>query len=197
MSEQALSAKTKLIETAAHLVYRQGWNATGINQILTESKVPKGSFYYYFQTKDDLGAAIVRFGAQKLQDCHARTLLNTALSGRLALEKFFDEQLSLQRKSEWRYGCPIGSFSNEVAATTENIAQACREAFTACERALTVAITRGQTDRSLCFLGDAAKVAIVIAAAWQGGLLRMKTFQSEEPLLLTLKWIFRSLLDIQ
>jgi AcrR family transcriptional regulator len=53
-------AKEKIIEVAADLFYRQGYNATGIQQIIDEAGVSKGTFYTHFKTKDDLGLAYMR-----------------------------------------------------------------------------------------------------------------------------------------
>ncbi len=47
-------ARDKLIKTAVELFYRQGYKATGINQIIAEAGVAKNTFYYYFRSKDDL-----------------------------------------------------------------------------------------------------------------------------------------------
>lgn len=43
-----------ILETAAQPFYRQGYQATSINQIIAEAGVAKGSFYAHFPSKDDL-----------------------------------------------------------------------------------------------------------------------------------------------
>jgi AcrR family transcriptional regulator len=43
-----LNPRDKVIETAERLFRGQGFAATGLTQILTESGAPKGSFYHYF-----------------------------------------------------------------------------------------------------------------------------------------------------
>nr|WGD98073.1 TetR/AcrR family transcriptional regulator [Bacillus safensis] len=43
-----VSTKDKIIQTAALLLRKQGYHATGLNQIIRESGTPKGSLYYYF-----------------------------------------------------------------------------------------------------------------------------------------------------
>src|SRR4051812_6995061 len=80
MAKNTQLSKDKLVETAAALIYRQGWNATGINQILTEAAVPKGSFYYYFESKEDLGVAIVRHHGRRQAQAFAQTLANVAFN---------------------------------------------------------------------------------------------------------------------
>ncbi len=47
-------ARDKIVSTACDLFYRQGYLATGINQITTEAGVAKNTFYYYFPSKDAL-----------------------------------------------------------------------------------------------------------------------------------------------
>ena len=52
--------KDRILETASRLFYTQGYNATGINQILEEAKVAKASLYTHYGSKDELGIAYVK-----------------------------------------------------------------------------------------------------------------------------------------
>jgi AcrR family transcriptional regulator len=47
-------ARQKIIAAALDLFYRQGYLATGINQVIAEAGVSKNTFYYYFPSKEDL-----------------------------------------------------------------------------------------------------------------------------------------------
>lgn len=181
-SEVQAAPKSKLIETAAALVYRQGWNATGINQILGEAKVPKGSFYYYFHSKEDLGVAIIQHHMKSCEAVIQNTFLNQTLSAREAIESYFTFRKNSLQKENWRWGCPVGSFSNEIVDNTEKIAEACREYFTKFHDALAQAIRRGQSDGIIPSERSADKLAMQISSIWQGSLLCMKTLKSEIPL---------------
>ena len=48
------ATRDKLIDSGAELIAQQGYNATGINAVLKTCGVPKGSFYHYFSSKEDL-----------------------------------------------------------------------------------------------------------------------------------------------
>jgi AcrR family transcriptional regulator len=52
-----LGVKERIIETASELFYFQGYNQTGINQILAESGVAKASMYQHFRSKEDIAVA--------------------------------------------------------------------------------------------------------------------------------------------
>ncbi|MFZ4931172.1 TetR/AcrR family transcriptional regulator [Chryseobacterium sp. Mn2064] len=48
------SPRDRIIETTFELFAQQGYNSTGINQIISESNVARASFYQYFKSKEDL-----------------------------------------------------------------------------------------------------------------------------------------------
>ncbi len=52
--------KERILETAHKLFYTQGYNMTGINQILDESKVAKASLYQHFGSKEELGIEYIK-----------------------------------------------------------------------------------------------------------------------------------------
>jgi|SRR5208283_725922 len=53
-------ARQKIIAAALDLFYRQGYLATGINQVIAEAGVSKNTFYYYFPSKEDLCIAYLQ-----------------------------------------------------------------------------------------------------------------------------------------
>ena len=52
--------RERILETAYKLFYTQGYNMTGINQILDEAKVAKASLYQHFGSKEELGVEYIK-----------------------------------------------------------------------------------------------------------------------------------------
>ncbi|WES97309.1 TetR/AcrR family transcriptional regulator [Chryseobacterium arthrosphaerae] len=48
------SPRERIVDTTFQLFTKQGYNSTGINQIISEAEVAKASFYQYFKSKEDL-----------------------------------------------------------------------------------------------------------------------------------------------
>ena len=48
------SVKSKIVSAAWQLFYEKGYNGTTVDDIIELSGTSKGSFYYYFSTKDEL-----------------------------------------------------------------------------------------------------------------------------------------------
>ncbi|HLK28627.1 MAG TPA: TetR/AcrR family transcriptional regulator [Puia sp.] len=54
------SVREQIVSTADRLFYKQGYNLTGINQIIEEAGVAKASLYYHFPSKEDLCVAYLK-----------------------------------------------------------------------------------------------------------------------------------------
>lgn len=54
-----MQPKERILEKTFTLFHKQGYNATGINQIIEEAKVAKASFYQHFKSKEDLCVAFL------------------------------------------------------------------------------------------------------------------------------------------
>lgn len=53
-TEKPNSVKNRIVSTAWKLFYKKGYNETTVDEIIEQSDTSKGSFYYYFKTKDEL-----------------------------------------------------------------------------------------------------------------------------------------------
>lgn len=53
--------KERILETAARLFHQQGYHQTGINQIIKEADVARGSLYLHFPRKEDLCVAYLEY----------------------------------------------------------------------------------------------------------------------------------------
>jgi TetR/AcrR family transcriptional regulator, transcriptional repressor for nem operon len=49
-----------MLDAARRLVVQKGYMAVGLNEILAEAGVPKGSFYHWFDSKDAFGRAMMQ-----------------------------------------------------------------------------------------------------------------------------------------
>ena len=59
------AAKTHLLDTAQRIVGAKGFAAVGLNQLLGAAGIPKGSFYYYFASKEAFGKDLLEHYFQK------------------------------------------------------------------------------------------------------------------------------------
>ncbi|HEX7892829.1 MAG TPA: TetR/AcrR family transcriptional regulator [Terriglobales bacterium] len=103
--------RSRLIQAASTLVYRNGFNETRLADIAAQGDVPPGNVYYYFKTKEEIGAAII---AERLSHIKAfLKKLDDIDSPRERLCAFVRMTLD-NRKVLARGGCPIGTLCTEL-----------------------------------------------------------------------------------
>lgn len=54
-----IHSKDEIVQAGLDLILSKGFNATGVEAILKQAKVPKGSFYNFFPSKEEFGLAII------------------------------------------------------------------------------------------------------------------------------------------
>ena len=111
MMKAQTDKRTRLVETAMKLAYREGFRETSLADIAKAALVPVGNVYYYFKTKEELGEAVVE---RRLEEIRAfRAEMNRWSSPKERLFAFLD---SIQRNKEElaRAGCPLGGLCAEL-----------------------------------------------------------------------------------
>jgi TetR/AcrR family transcriptional repressor of nem operon len=116
-----MSAGTEedLIEAARKLMLRQGYAATGINEICREAGVSKGAFYHFFETKEAVTiAALESFyqsGIEELMSIDVR-----AATAAEALPRFL-ERVAERAPKIWKQGCLLGGLAVEMSLSNETL----------------------------------------------------------------------------
>ena len=59
MPRDGSATRRRILETAERLVIDNGYAATSVDQVIAEAKTSKGAFFHHFQSKLDLGRALV------------------------------------------------------------------------------------------------------------------------------------------
>jgi len=106
------SVKEKLIDVAGRLFHKQGYNLTGINQVIEEADIARGSMYNHFQSKTDLLIAYLEH-FQEGWYRSAEEFLRPITDPKKRLLALFDYRIRRQQRVEFS-GCPFTKISAEI-----------------------------------------------------------------------------------
>lgn len=121
-------SEQKIIETAMQLFQRQGFNATGVNQIITEASVAKSAFYSCFDSKLDLVLAYLDVFQQKWYESLI-PFLYSFKEPKDQLLGLFEFRIYYQEKYMFP-GCPFTKINSEIGFKNEMLAVRVREGKT-------------------------------------------------------------------
>lgn len=179
----AMRGKTReeIIRRGAELIHAQGYHATGIQQILQASGIPKGSFYFYFKSKEDYGREIIDHFTSLISNTFLRYLNDSKTPAMRRLEKLFDYYESAFQKNGCSLGCPIGNLSLELADGNDRLR---KHLMTVIEKLIShieLCLDEAKSDRSISADLNTADAARFIFHGFEGAILHMKVVKGIEP----------------
>src|ERR1700742_3854552 len=121
-------SRAALLDSAATLFRRQGYAATGVNQILDTADVKAGSLYHHFPDgKQALAAAVVDSAGGEIERL-LRRFLDSDASVADIVDGWID-LLTVQLASDQRDGCPIEPIATESVNASPRVREASARAF--------------------------------------------------------------------
>jgi TetR/AcrR family transcriptional regulator, lmrAB and yxaGH operons repressor len=121
-------SRAALIDNAATLFRRQGYAATGLNQILDEAGVKAGSLYHHFPCgKQQLAAAVVESAGADIEQL-LRRFLSTGRPVADIVDRWID-LLAAGLAGDHRDGCPIEPIATESVNASPSVRAASARAF--------------------------------------------------------------------
>jgi len=167
-------AKQHIIECASRLMHLQGYNHTTLDDVLKESGVGKGNFYYYFRSKEELGYAIIEGNLKGFSDQVLGRAFGNQKDAIAQIDDFLDIILELHRQSNCAGGCPMGNMAMEMSDIHEGFRKKIQEVFERWREQLAGALQRAKTLGQLSDHLDPARLAQFIIAGVEGGILLTK-----------------------
>jgi AcrR family transcriptional regulator len=118
-TKKAIATRRRIVENAANLIFSQGYTRTKLEQVLLSANVQKGNFYYYFESKDDLGLAVIReFGRSKVLEW-LETVVKEGIDPWDNLNELV-AQISLSPEVLKGHGNPVSNLALELAGVSED-----------------------------------------------------------------------------
>lgn len=115
------SVNERILDTASRLFYLQGFNATGINQIIAEADIAIGSLYKHYKSKNDL---LYHYLEQEAKTYFAdlEDYLKDEKQPVLKIIKLLDYRIKLQEEADY-LGCHFIKINAEMGRQDKRIEQ--------------------------------------------------------------------------
>ncbi|PVZ71942.1 TetR/AcrR family transcriptional regulator [Pelagibaculum spongiae] len=191
------NTRIALLQLGVELLAEHGYSGTGLKQILDAAKVPKGSFYNYFASKEAFVAEVIEFYMQNLLEIFDGMVANSNLTPLQTIQQIYTVFAEHLLQQGCGHGCLMGSLAGEVGGTSELCRQAMQKMYSQWHQRFSAVIDRAQQAGEVRDDLSAVTLTDIFWNQWEGAMLRMQFETSAEPLLqsldMTLNRLFKPL----
>ena len=173
-------AKNKILTAARSLLEQRGYSALGVAEICKTAEVPKGSFYYFFESKETLALAVIdeQWAAER-RDWEG--ILRGDAEPLERLKQLFEATENRQRNGQESCGVVVGcmfgnlslEMSNQTDAVRERLQQIFEDQVNLVEATITEALGRGEIE-----VADPREAARSVVAQLEGQVLFAKLYNN-------------------
>lgn len=170
--------KEDILETGYHVLRKNGYHGVGINHILKEAGIPKGSFYNFFESKEDFAQQVMH----QHGDDQARWISSffeqatgTPIEN---LYAFYEALIALNEQDNFQSGCLVNVMSNEVGRTNDTLAAEANQCFIGWITIIANEIAKGQQAGEITEEFTALELAEFMHSGIYGAFARMKVTRS-------------------
>ncbi|MGV6875244.1 TetR family transcriptional regulator C-terminal domain-containing protein [Pseudochelatococcus sp. B33] len=189
LNSETISKKPKKAETRARLIQigteilsEKGLDATGLDEVLRLSGVPKGSFYYYFESKTDFGLAVVDNYAFLWEQKLTRLLRDPSVTPLQRIHNYISESIRGLEKYSFRRGCLVGNLAQELAVLDDAFRARLQQVLNSWAHFLQSCLDEAKKNGELVADCNTRQLAEFFWTSWEGAILQAKLWRSTKPI---------------
>ncbi len=175
-----MSNQDKIMEAATELFHLYGYDGTSIDMLIRKAAVSKSNFYYYFESKEELGLKVL----QQLADNQLHEfskIMQADLNPFERFMRFYDEIVTSHRelfKRSMYPGCFFGNMALEQSSINEKFRSALDNYFSECEAMVEECLREGIEKGFFRETLDPKRFARLMVSQFEGAILMVKTKKS-------------------
>ncbi|MCD5997303.1 TetR/AcrR family transcriptional regulator [Pseudomonas sp. CDFA 602] len=179
MKKPAQDMRQHIIDVARSLMTNKGYTAVGLAEVLSTAGVPKGSFYYYFKSKEEFGQALLEeYFSEYLGRVDA--LMARPGTGAERLLAYFNYWTQTQGTDLPEGKCLVVKLGAEVCDLSEDMRSVLKAGTAKIIKRITACVEMGVADGSLHPEADHEGFAESLYQLWLGASLLVKVNKSTD-----------------
>lgn len=171
-------------------MYKKGYNGSGVKEITDAAGIPKGSFYNYFDSKEDYAVKALDYFYGLMETSVLAPFDDESIPPLQRVRKFFEAERNAMDGSSLMLGCFIGNLTQELGAYDSPVRVKVNELLNAIDDKIQACFEEDKAHVK----GDHVLLASFLLDAMHGAFIRTKATASIEPMDRLLK-IFDMMVD--
>ncbi|QEC53807.1 TetR family transcriptional regulator [Anseongella ginsenosidimutans] len=166
--KKAETTRLSILEKGFGIIYRNGYQATSVDEIIATTQVTKGAFYYHFKSKEEMGLAMIR---ELMYPGMYNAMVKPLLESDKPVLEIYSMMKNILLENEFfdvKYGCPAINLTEEMAPLSHSFHKALAQLTTAWKTGIEKSISKGKEAGNIRQDVDPEQVSCFILAGYGG-----------------------------
>lgn len=181
MSQIRDSTKQRMLDAGLRMLLRHGYNDLGIQSVLKETGMPKGSFYHHFASKQDFALQVVDRYMDAVHEGLDASLGDRSLAPLSRVRKFFESTRDKYHEDGY-LGCMLGGLGQELSGVSPIFQERIETCLGTIADRIAFCMEEAQSSGDLPPDADPRHMANLIVNCWEGAALRSRLLRDPAPL---------------
>jgi len=181
-SSRGLRTRRRIVGHATLLMYEKGYSKTSVDEVIRAAGITKGSFYFHFPSKEDLGYAVIENAAAHITH-RVRSAMEGEKTPRLRLTAALEEFQRIVAEADCCRGCILGNLALELSNQNEGFREKLSQAFRMMAEVIVEPLEEMKAGGELPEGLDPASFADFAISALEGGIMLSKVTRDPAPML--------------
>lgn len=181
-SASSRDTKAELIRSGLEHLTENGFASSGLDKILKKAGVPKGSFYFYFSSKEAFGHAVLKSYAKYFENKLDACLLDPSYTPLERIKNFVEDAKQGMVRHDFKRGCLVGNLGQEVDLLPDSFREKLIDIFANWQKRVATCLKEAQVSGELSKEVNCDDIAEFFWTGWEGAVSRAKLEESVHPL---------------
>lgn len=172
MTNQSL--RERILDAGLRVLFRAGYNGTGVREIIAEASASPGSFTNHFRSKEAFASEVLDRYFAHVRRLTDQALNDATLTHRQRLRRYLDVITDRLTQDGFARGCLIGDLSLEAPSHSTLLREQLASIFLEWRAPFAACIREAQAAGELATTFPPDDLAEFLLASWEGAILRMK-----------------------
>ncbi len=203
MSETAVKTtkgektRRRIVGHATLLMYEKGYARTTIDDVIAAAGVTKGSFYFHFSSKEELGYAVIENASDYILGSMRRSLDLTELTPQERIEAMLKGIQDIVEAADCSRGCILGNLALETSNSNDGFRERIAKAFRDWSELIASELEEMKAEGELPPDFDCAAYADFAISALEGGIMISKVTLDPAPMRNSVALILRQFAELK
>jgi TetR/AcrR family transcriptional regulator, transcriptional repressor for nem operon len=181
MPIMSVPTKQRLIEAGLRMLLERGYGSLGVQALLDETGIPKGSFYYHFKDKEDFALQVIDAYIAEVHGVLEACMQDKARKPLQRVRAFF-HTVQQKYQQDGYLGCLMGGLGQELSGTNDAFRAKIEGCFNSIADRLAPALEEARQTGDIAPDCDVRRLADLLVDCWEGAALRSRLRRDPRPL---------------